>query len=144
MSLRNLIRGHSENQSLTPATATVATLATDRAEFGRSVATVASVAVAATKNQKVEATWSARLQLPEAVAIVDHAFADVARWYLLGALGELDADPPLLQRFRLTEDAIDRAALAGREAELRVSLTSHVAVIRECCDRLRARRERAA
>ncbi len=80
----------------------------------------------------------------ECVALIREAFEVMGADYVEGALGLLDTDPDLCRRFHDTEAAIDAAVRAGpTEGALRAALAAHVAVIRECVARYRARREAA-
>jgi hypothetical protein len=75
--------------------------------------------------------------------MIHETFDAVAAEYVSGALALLDTDPDLCRRFHDTEAAIDAAVKAEpTERELRAALTVHVSVIRECCARYQAQRER--
>ncbi len=68
----------------------------------------------------------------------------MAAEYVDGALALVGTDPDLSRRFRETEAAIEATVKAGpTERELRTALAAHVAVIREACQRRRARHEAA-
>lgn len=85
-----------------------------------------------------------RLDLGDCMELIRDAFEAVASGYVEGALALLETDPDLCRRFHDTEAVIDAVVKAGPTAPaLGAALTAHVAVIREACQRLRARTEAA-
>src|SRR5262245_4957284 len=83
------------------------------------------------------------LALADCAAMVAETFARIESEYIEGALAMLDSDSELTRSFNETEAAIYRAVKAGpTTTTLRVALDAHIAVIRECVARHRARQER--